>query len=161
MKKLLLFALLFSGCMSVASKNAVKNRHAQYGIEPLPAVWKNKPFKGAELFYEHQEADASIYLNSQCKKVSDSPLEALTSQALVGMGRYEIVKQDPIKMDDREGLVSEVKVKLDGVERFIKIMVLRKNRCVFDAVFSAEPKSAHLAYDFDEMLKTFWAKADL
>lgn len=145
----------------VITNNMVKHRYAQYGIEPLPNTWVKKSFKKAELVFEHKTTDAVIYINSQCEQVSDSPLEALTAQALSGMGRYEIIAQNYQKVDDREALVSEIKVKLDGVERFIKMMVLRKNRCVFDAVFNASEESKAMVKDFDAMINTFWVKAIL
>lgn len=159
---LLLACLSLLGCVSTQiTNNTVKNRHAYYGMQPLPESWQKKSFRGAELFFEHKSSDAQIYLSSQCEKLSDSPLEALTSQALSGMGRYEIISQEKVKVDDREALVSKINVKLDGVSRLLKIMVLRKNRCVFDAVFSSSESAQYLVKDFDAMIATFWAKADL
>lgn len=161
-KSALLLTLSLMGCVStVVTHNTVKNRYAHYGVEPLPDTWHKKSFKKSELLYEHRHSDAVIYINSQCENVSDSPLEVLTAQALSGMGRYEVISQAPQKIYDREALVSEIKVKLDGVERYIKIMVLRKNRCVFDAVFSSGEEFKPLVKDFDAMISTFWVKADL
>src|SRR5690606_4256610 len=104
---------------------------------------------------------AAIFLSSQCEKFSDSPLAALTSQMLVGMGDYQVVSQKPLALGGREALVSEVNTKLDGVYRYLKIMVLRKNRCVFDAVLSAKDYSSQLVKDFDNLIASFWAEVDL
>lgn len=162
MKKIaLLLILSLVGCHTVITNNTVKNRYASYGVEPLPQGWQKKHIKNAELLYAHENSDAVIYLSSNCENVSDSPLEALTAQLLSGMGQYELISQNSLKVDDREALISEVEVKLDGVKHYNKIMVFRKNRCVFDAVFTASDASKHLVKDFDAMIKTFWAKADL
>lgn len=154
--------LLTVGCTGTVVKGGiVKKPHAQFGVAMLPPSWQQKPFRGADLFFEHVNRDATIFVNSECDKVSDSPLEALASQMLVGMGKYEIISQQRLTLNEREALISEVDVELDGVHRYLKIMVLRKNRCVFDAVLSARSYSSELVKDFDDMIATFWAEADL
>lgn len=158
---ILFFAIMgLLGCTSTTS-NTIKNRHAHYGIEPLPDSWHRKSFRNAELFFENKDTDALIYLSSRCKKLSDSPLEALTAQTLSGMGSYEIISQKPIMVAGREALASEVEVKLDGARRYVKIVVLKKDPCVFDAVFSSGDQAKYLVKDFDAMVSTLWAKADL
>jgi hypothetical protein len=138
----------------------VKKRESQFGVGSLAPSWHKKYFRGADLFFEHESKKAAIFLSSECDRVSDSPLEALTSQLLVGMGKYEIISQQRIEIMDREAVVTEVNVDLDGVNRYLKIMVMRKNRCVFDAVFNAAQKN-ELVDDFDQLLKSFWAEAKL
>lgn len=139
----------------------VKKRHAQFRVVALPDTWEKKGFRNADLFFEHKSDDASIYVSVQCEKFSDSPLEALLAQMLVEFGRYEIISQQRVALAEREALVAEVKVKLDGVDRFLKIMVLRKNRCLFDAVLSAREKSEELVRDFNTLVHSFSAEADL
>jgi hypothetical protein len=62
---------------------------------------------------------------------------------------------------DREALISRIEVNLDGVNRSLKIMVLRKNRCVYDAVLSAKQISPEIDKDFADMVQGFWAEAEL
>lgn len=156
-------AFIFIACTSgVSSKaNVVKKRYAQYGVGLLPEHWVRKSFRDADLFFQHNVDDAMIFLNSQCERLSDSPLEALTSQMLGGMGKYDVTSEQRIPLSDREALLSEVNVKLDGVDRFLKIMVLRKNRCVFDAVLSSRVRRDDLIKDFDAMIQSFYAEAEL
>jgi hypothetical protein len=139
----------------------VKRPHTHYGVALPPDTWTIEKFRGADLFFKHKTYDATMFLKAQCEKVSDSPLIALASQMLAGMGKYEIISQNPILLSDREGLVTEVKVKLDGVNRFLKTLVVRKNRCVFDAVLTAREFNPEIVKDFDNMIQTFWAEADL
>jgi|SRR5579871_1026338 len=157
------FFLMAPGCIShvSATRNLVKKYHTTYGVAKLPPSWERKSFRGADLFFQHKNSDAMIFLNSQCEKVSDSPLQALLSQMLVGMGKYDIVSEQLLNLADREALIADVNVRLDGVFRYLKIMVLRKNRCVFDAVLSASNFDQNLVNDYDEMIKSFCAEADL
>lgn len=148
---------LISGC-STQKSLVIQKRHARYGIGELPQGWIRKPFHGAEIYLEHKSKNAAIFINSQCEKLSDGPLEALTSQLLVGIGAYEIITQAPLIIEGREALVSQINVTIDGVKRYLKVMVLRKNQCVFDAVFNA-PLGNGLVGDFDAIIQTFWTKA--
>ena len=156
---ILFFALLLMSCTSVLN-GQVKKRHTQFGLS-APHGWSQKTFRGADLFYEHQSTQATIFVSAECDKLSDSPLEVLTSQLLVGLSNINFIKQERLYIADREALVSEISARVDGVERFIKTMVLRKNRCVFDAVFNSAPASSYLATDFDKFIKSFWAEAEL
>lgn len=159
---MMLTALLLSACTSVNMKdNTVKKRYTQFGVAKLSEAWQKESFRGTDLFFQHKKSDATIYVRSQCEKFSDSPLEALTSQMLVGMGKYDIISQNRQMVGDREALLTEVNVNLDGVPRYLKIMVLRKNRCVFDAVLSARQGSPEVIKDFDDAVMSFWAEADL
>lgn len=113
------------------------------------------------MFFEHESGRATIVINAECEKFSDSPLVALTSQLLVDLSDIKYISQEPFIIAAREGLVSEISAKIDGVERYLKIMVLRKNRCVYDAIFNAAPSSSALAADFDHLMTSFWAEAEL
>lgn len=163
--KMLLHIFLLSlvaGCASLnLANNKIKKRHTEFGVNSLSDRWQKKSFRHADLFFAHKDHDASIYINAQCEKFSDSPLEALTAQNLIGMGSYTIVKQQRIMLNDREALVSEIEVNLDGVNRFLKMMVYRKNRCVYDAVLVADTEHSDVTKDFDDMVMSFWAEADL
>jgi accessory colonization factor AcfC len=156
---ILLFGLIGSGC--VTSPNLVKKRYASYGISPPSEDWHQESFRDADLFFKHKERNATIFFSTQCEKFSDSPLEALTAQILVGLSDIEIKKQERLVLAERDAMITELTAKVDGVTRFLKIMVLRKNRCVFDGVFSSALKSSDLAVDFDNMIAQFWAEAEL
>ncbi len=159
---LVAFSLCNLNCKSVDTKNnTIAKRYTNFGVAQLPDAWEKKSFRNADLFFQHRTMDATIYLNAQCEKFSDSPLEALTAQMLVGMGSYSITSQNRINLADREALVTDVNVNLDGVSRYLKIMVARKNRCVFDAVLSVPQPSQELAEDFNTLVQSFWAEAEL
>jgi len=110
---------------------------------------------------EHETSKATVFFNSECQKVSDSPLEALTAQMLVGFTNIHYVDQKRIDVADRVALVSQVEARMDGVLRFLVIAVLRKNACVYDGVLSLAKKNDEAIQDFEHMLKSMWAAAPL
>ncbi|MCA9507423.1 MAG: hypothetical protein KC505_03255 [Myxococcales bacterium] len=162
MKRLLLtviFIILSAGCLP--KPGLVKKGRASFGVTPPGNEWVQKSFRGAQLFFKHKHQNASIFFNAQCENLSDSPLEALTAQLLIGFSDVHYQKQENIKISDREGLLSILTAKIDGVPRYLEIIILRKNRCVFDAVFNSSPESKDLVKDFSSMMINFWAEAQL
>lgn len=158
----ILLVLVSVSCASVkTSDTSVQKRYTKYGIAKLPSSWERRNFRNADLFFQHNESDATIHVNAQCEKLSDSPLEALTSQMLVGMGKYDLLSQKRMTFGERDALITEVNVNLDGMTRYLKIMVMRKNRCVYDAVLSMHKPANALIKDFDDMVSSFWAEAEL
>jgi hypothetical protein len=152
---LIIFVLFLSaGCVH---KNdlTVNKRKIHFGIKILPAGWLKKPFSKADLYFVHQAQDASIFISSQCEGLSDSPPEGLLAQLLVGFGKYEIIAQNYIHIEDREVLVAEVNIMIDGIKRYLKVMIYKKDPCVIDAVFNAKSPSI-LVQDFDAMISSLW-----
>jgi hypothetical protein len=159
MKKTALICLLLSSCHSHFD-GTIKKRHTNYGLIP-PKNWQIERFSGADLYLTKDSTNSSIVISANCEKVSQSPLEALTAQLLAGFTDIKYLEQRKIPIAQREGLLSSITAKLDGVERYIKIVVLKKNRCVYDMVLSSPTKIDSSNNDFDEMINTFWANADL
>lgn len=154
-----LISLLGTGC--IPNPSFVKKGAAQFGLTKIPAGWIQKSFRGANLYFAHATKNAAIFFTTQCEQISDSPLEALASQMLVGFTDITITRQEYVTIAEREALLTELTAKVDGVQVFLKNMVLKKNRCVFDAVLSASGKDQDLIADFDAMIGHFWAEADL
>lgn len=164
-KKIVILVLMFffyGACVpkTKVSFGKVEKRYTQFGITPVSG-WKQKQFNKSDLYFENELSNAAVFFHAQCEHVSDSPLEALFAQLIMGITNVEIIQEEKITLADREALVTSLKASIDGVPRLMKIMVLRKNRCVFDAVFNAPIGNNNLIRDFDQMLKSFWAEAKL
>ena len=164
MKKFLVIILIvMSGCKHVTKVNGghVQKRYTEFSIELPNENWLAQPYDGTDLFFEHKHKPASIFVSSQCEKISDSPLVALSAQLLVGFSDIQIVSQKNISLNEREALISEVLAKLDGVARYLKIMVFKKNRCVYDIVLNQKAFDEETNEDFDKLIQSFTARADL
>ena len=102
MKNLILcLALLLVSCTSIRN-GQVKKRYTQFRTS-APSGWLQKSFKGADLFYQHQSRQATIFLNAECDKLSDTMLEVLTSQLLVGLSNINYIKQEHKNKHRRPG----------------------------------------------------------
>lgn len=158
-KFVLIFFCFLLGCVTKFN-GVIKKKHTEYGLILPKEHWKSQNFPGADIFLVNENQIDNIMVNSQCEKISDSPISATTAQLLVGFSDIKYLSQNKIAILDREGMLSELYAKLDGVNRYIKIFVLRKNKCIYDIILiSDEPKSASLK-DFDELIKSFWIKVD-
>lgn len=162
-KKWLFFIILFlPSCHNVKVINGkVYKKYTNYGIELPNDNWIKKPFTKTDLFFEHKTKTAEIYLNAECEHVSDSPLSALTAQLLVGFTNIQYLSRETIPIAERNALVTKVFANIDGVKRLLKIAVLRKNKCVYDAVLSMAHEDNEKEKDFDMLLKSLWAAATL
>jgi hypothetical protein len=111
-------------------------------LPPIPAEWRAISVTEADLAFRDDAREASILFNGRChKNDSDTPLVALTSHLIIGTTEREIVSQDTIAFDAREALHTVMRAKLDGVQMAYDIYVLKKDGCVFDFVYVAEPST--------------------
>jgi hypothetical protein len=134
----------------VLSGNEFRTGETEYTVGDIPSSWRRVSLKGADLAYIHKEDGSTLLINSNCKKVEDAPLLALTYHLLIGMTDQKVLEQKTLPISDREGLETTAEVKVDGVLRKLRIFVLKKDECVYDVVVSAAPdkfEEALAAYD--------------
>jgi hypothetical protein len=101
--------------------------------------WSEVVVSGADLAWHHDVHSASLLLNSHCQGVDDAPLEALTRHLVIGMTDRAIVAEHRFELSRREALLTTMSARLDGVERHLKILVVKKDGCVYDVVLAAAP----------------------
>ena len=120
MKKFLVIILIFiTSCKHVTKVNGghVQKRYTEFSVELPNENWLAQSYDGTDLFFEHKHKPASIFVSSQCEKISDSPLVALSAQLLVGFSDIKIVSQKNISLNEREALQPTkgfVQLGLDG-----------------------------------------------
>lgn len=130
------FATAFSclGC----GKSAFDGRTFQaedvaFRIGPLPSTWQKLDIEGARLAYRDPHTDTIISVSARCGRESDDvPLEALTKHLFIEFTEREIVDQRKFQLDGREALGTTIRAKLDGVPRRFRVVVLKKDGCVYD-----------------------------
>ncbi len=100
---------------------------------------------------------SSLLIDSQCKKRDqDIPLNALTAQLLIGMTDQTLVEQKAVTFQDREALLSTFSLKIDGAKQMMRILVLKKEGCVFDVVLSTPDTAFDKRLpDFDKVVAMF------
>lgn len=104
-----------------------------FRIGPLPSTWQKLDVDGARLAYRDPQTDTIISVNARCGSESDDvPLEALTKHLFIQFTEREIVEQRRFQLDGRDALGTTIRAKLDGVPRRFRVVVLKKDGCVYD-----------------------------
>lgn len=109
-------------------------------VGPIPAQWRRVHVEGADLAFRDDARAASAMFDVRCgRRDGDGPLSALTAQLLMGTTQRDFVSEEVVPFDGREALHTTLRAKLDGVPMQYDIYVMKKDDCVYDLVYVAEP----------------------
>jgi hypothetical protein len=115
-----------------------------FQVGDVPPSWRPVQVEGATLAYRDEPHLASILLDGRCyRKDDDVPLLALTDHLVMGTTAREISAQETVPFDGREAMHSRLRAKLDGVLLDYDIFVLKKDGCVYDFVYVADPRKGN------------------
>jgi hypothetical protein len=111
-----------------------------FRVGPIPGSWRRIDAQGALLVFRDDDAHASIAVNGRCRRDGDDvPLQALTHHLFLDFTEREVEQQDRFDLDGREALRTRLHAKLDGVEKQLDVVVLKKDECVYDFFHVAPP----------------------
>ena len=114
-----------------------------FRVGDVPPTWSPVRVDGATLAYRDEPHLASILLDARCyRKDDDVPLLALTDHLVMGTTSREIASQETLPFDGREAMHTLLHAKLDGVTMDYDIFVLKKDGCIYDFVYVADPAHA-------------------
>jgi hypothetical protein len=131
----------FAGVAAIGvgcGKPAFDGRSYQLGdvafrIGPVPTPWQPLEVEGARLAYRDPATDTILSISARCgRDADDVPLAALTQHLFIQFTERKVVDQKAFTLDGREALRTELKAKLDGVPRRFRVVVLKKDGCVYD-----------------------------
>jgi hypothetical protein len=80
-----------------------------------------------------------IELHAACDDQGDSSLEQYTDHLRIDWTDWQVESQSREQIAEREALRTVVMASLDGVPRKNELVVLKKNGCLFDLRYSADP----------------------
>lgn len=117
-----------------------------FRLGAVPATWVKLEVEGTRLAYRDPATQTILSVNARCgRDADDVPLEALTKHLFIQFTERSIVEQRRFELDGREALRTVLNAKLDGVPRRFRVVVLKKNGCVYDfseiATSQANPQS--------------------
>src|SRR5262249_45829793 len=96
--------------------------------------------EGADLVFRDAQQNATIAVSARCgKDADDVPLTALTRHLFLQFTDRETSLEEVVPFDGREALHTIMTAKLDGVPQKFDVWVLKKDGCVYDLYFFAEP----------------------
>lgn len=80
-----------------------------------------------------------IELHAQCDEQGDSSLAQYTDHLRIDWSEWKVVSQEEAKLIGRTALHTTVDADLDGIKRRHELWVVKKNGCLFDLRYSADP----------------------
>jgi hypothetical protein len=140
------FLLAMIGCAAAPPRleaGVYREGALAFRIGDVPSSWRPVRVDGATLAFRDESHLASILLDGRCyRKDDDVPLVALTDHLMMGTTERAIDAQEALPFDGREAMHTRVRAKLDGVPMDYDVFVTKKDGCIYDFVYVAEPGGA-------------------
>lgn len=136
-----------------------RSGNVAFELATLPASWRQIEVTDTAVAFRDDSRNATIAVNGRCgKDADDVPLRSLTQHLFIHFTERSISDQRTLALDGREALVTDANAKLDGVEKHFRIVVLKKDGCVYDFMLIAksQPSPAQLD-EFDGFVHGFSA----
>lgn len=111
----------------------------RFRLGDLPPEWRKVYAERGLTWRREDSRSTTITVNVSCRRTGDAPLEVLTNHLLFGLTQREFESREIVPLLGREAERAVVTAKLDGVSIKIATMVLKRNRCVYDAFYAAAP----------------------
>jgi len=148
-----LVALSALGCSGASFEgNVYRDAEASYHVGQWPTGWRRVSLgDSGDLAFEAERLDSLAQVNASCDPSLDIPLSSLTNHLLIGFTEREGMTQVTEAFAEREALVTDLSAKLDGVPRRLRLVVLKKDGCVYDfaLVGPADARFDRARADFD------------
>lgn len=155
---ILAFALGVGGCTGASFSGSVYHGSGfAFRVPPPPASWKRIDVDGQALSFVDEANGALIAASGRCKvDGEDVPLRSLVQHLFLQFTDREVVSEEVVPFDGREALHTIVIAKLDGVPKQFDVWVLKKDGCVYDLYFIADPADFNAAVEpFREFVQGF------
>ena len=167
-KKLLVmlpFILLMiagSACAIFGNSDPRAEKSKEYKIDFSDTLWTQISPDLADLAYLNNATGSIITSNSQCKKYEKSTLDQLADNVVRGSGLegIEVIEKKETTFSERDAIDMTVQGKIDGIKSFIRLLTLKKNRCVYDftLISNSEKSFRRDQKNFEAFLKTVTIK---
>jgi hypothetical protein len=104
-----------------------------FRLEHLPPTWRSIEINDTALAFRDDENASTVAINGRCgKDAEDVPLRSLTQHLFLQFTERRLEEQQILPLDGREALATQMVAKLDGVEKYFHVVVLKKDGCVYD-----------------------------
>jgi hypothetical protein len=133
-----LACFIFSGGLGACSPSHFDGQVFRQGdvafrLEHLPPTWRRIEITDTALAFRDDENAATVAINGRCgKDAEDVPLASLTQHLFLQFTERQLTHQEVFPLDGREALRTEMVAKLDGVQKYFHVVVLKKDGCVYD-----------------------------
>ncbi len=110
-----------------------------FRVPRAPETWQRLEVSDAAVAYRDDANGATVAVSGRCRNEDDVPLGALTQHLFLQFTDREILTQEVVPFDGREAMHTVLAAKLDGVPRKFDVWVLKKDGCVYDLIYIADP----------------------
>ena len=142
MKMLSIAMLLIAACGPKEKSLTAGSRsgEGQYRTGTPGEGWARVAPGGADRAWFHRDTGASIYFDSNCKaRFEDKPLSDLMKHLTFGMAQGSPLKEEELTLGGRSALLRVYAGEVDGVIVQLGAVVIKKNTCIYDALFISSP----------------------
>lgn len=139
---LLAFALVSAmGCTGASFSGSVyRGQGFAFRVPETPPTWKRIDVDGKALSFVDESSGALVAASGRCKvDGEDVPLRSLVQHLFLQFTEREVVLEEVVPFDGREAMHTVVVAKLDGVPKQFDVWVLKKDGCVYDLYYIADP----------------------
>ncbi len=161
-------ALIFSSCFGISRSGGIvrydrgraMTGHGHFEVGKLPPSWGSPKIRLRQLVYENDAIDATIVTDALCgPKFDDAPLPKLARELFRRLGRPQFDEEKNFILDGRTALGLQGFGNLDGIPIRMKVVVMKKDFCLYDFVYFAPPKTYRQGVgDFEGYLHGFRAR---
>lgn len=129
------------GCPTTGLKGSVYyDGNLRYRVGEIGKDWRFVRVSENNIAYTHETYNAAIQINSTCRKdYEDVPLRILTDHLFYGLTHRKILVQERRRIDARDALYTELTARMDGRPVKAALLVLKKNRCIYDMAYVTLP----------------------
>jgi hypothetical protein len=150
-----------AGCTSTGlNGNVFRNGGVAFEVGPIPSHWRaiESPSEESELAsfaFRDDRAHVTIGGTGRCGRDGDDvPLHALTQHLTLGFTDRSGETEQPLTLDGRAALRTELQANLDGVPKNLVFVVIKKDECVYDfwRIADSADRDPH---DFENFVRGF------
>jgi len=147
MKSIILFiaiSLLSSSCSLLwKSKNKKRNSSSNYAIN-LNKPWeKIRSNQDVDFAFYHKESKELVYSLSYCHLFQNESIEDILNKSLFGVRTTKHLSKNKTEYFQRESIERTSLVDVDGVNRYIHQIALRKNHCYYEIQIISDRKDVN------------------
>lgn len=130
----LITILLLQACALFGNNDPRADKSQEYKIEFTDILWSPMHPDLADAAYLNNATSSIITANSQCKKYEKSTLDQLAENIIRGSGLQNITTLEKKNgtFSERDSLEMSLQGTIDGAKSFIRLLTVKKNRCVYD-----------------------------
>lgn len=120
----------------------VRTGHGTFDVGSLPEPWTGPRRELNQLVYSNNALGATVVVDALCgRKFDDAPLRILARNLFTSLDDPQPGPSESFELQDREALQMDGQGSMDGVPIAMRVIVLKKDFCLYDFIYFATPQT--------------------